>query len=169
MIPPKCPRCQQSITVGDTLTFDGNSILHLDCRRPRDLSREERALLFMYCFDHAVAACTACAKTYRQTELGSDMIGNRSHLCPTCREDLTETMRQHLYGCGKLPDNVSARAREAREAAQRLIKASQQAIDRADVLMREAEAGLLEDRKLLQNARAAFAALREAMGQRPSS
>jgi len=67
-----------------------------------------------------------------------------------------------------LPGEVRRRAREARAAAQRLVKNSHQLSDRADVLMREAEAGLMEDRKLLQNARAAFAALREAMGQRPS-
>ena len=169
MIPPNCPRCQQSITVGDTLTFDGNDILHLDCRRPRDLSHEERALLFTYCFDHVVAECATCAKSYRQLELGSDMIGNRSHLCPTCRQDLTETVRQHLYGCGMLPETVRARAREAREASQRLIKASQQVIDRTDVLMREAEARLTEERQLMQNARVALADLREAMRQRASN
>ena len=142
MAQPKCPRCHQSIMVDDTVSFDSDAIAHLDCRRPRDLSHEERALLFRYCFDHVVAECANCAKKFRQQELASDLMGNRTHLCPGCRADLTNAVRSHLYACAMLPSEVQRRAREVREAARKLIKQSQELSNCADVLMREAEAAI---------------------------
>jgi hypothetical protein len=87
---PKRPRSGQSVSENDTVAFDGGRVAHLDCRRPRDLSHEERALLFKYCFDHAIGECAACRQSYRQQELASDLVGNRTRLCPTCRADLTD-------------------------------------------------------------------------------
>ena len=78
MGPPRCLRCQHEISVDDTVAFEGDTIAHLDCRRPRDLNSEERALLFKYCFDHVVAACDWCAKSYRQHELAGGPNG-QSH------------------------------------------------------------------------------------------
>ena len=57
----------------------------------------------------------------------------------TERVDLTERLREHLYGYALLPSEVRQRAREARAAARRLVKESDQLQDRADVLMREAK------------------------------
>jgi len=148
----KCPRCLQQISAKDTIAFDGNRIVHSDCQRPRDLSVEERALLFKFCFDHAVAECAACGGTYRQEELGSDLVRNRTHLCPKCRVDLTESLREHLYACPVLPDNVRLRARSAREAALKLVKESDQLSDRADVLIAEAEAALAALREIMRRA-----------------
>jgi len=34
----KCPRCQQSISVDETVALDSDQIRHLNCRRPRELS-----------------------------------------------------------------------------------------------------------------------------------
>ena len=107
---------------------------HIDCRRPRDLSPEERALLYRYCWGHAAAKCTACAKNFRHLELAADFLGHRTNLCPQCRADLTESMRGHLYSCTMLPEEVRQRAREARDAASTLIKQSTQAADQADGL-----------------------------------
>ncbi len=128
--------------VDDTVSFDGNVIAHLDCRKPRDLSHEERAILFKYCFSHAVAECPACSQSFRQQQLASDLMGNRTHLCPGCRADLSEAVRAHLYSCAMLPSEVQLRAREVREAARKLIKESQELSNCADVLMREAEAAI---------------------------
>ena len=69
MTQPKRPRCLQVVSREDTVVFDGGLPMHLDCRRPRDLSPEERALLFKYCFDHAVAECASCSQDFRQQEL----------------------------------------------------------------------------------------------------
>jgi hypothetical protein len=56
--------------------------------------------------------------------------------------DLTDSIRVHLYGCAMLPVEVRRRAQAAREAARSLVKQSGQLSDRADVLLREAEAAL---------------------------
>jgi hypothetical protein len=55
-----------------------------------------------------------------------------------------------------LPSEIRLRAQAVREAAQRLVKESQQVRDRSDVLIREAEATLFEKQR----------ALREAMSKR---
>jgi len=136
----KCPRCQQLICPDETAVVDRNEIVHLSCRRPRDLSSEEQALLLRYCIDHTVARCNTCGKGFRQQELGSELLGYRPYLCPLCRADLTRSVRAHLYGCTMLPREVRRRAKAAHEATARLLKERQQLLDRADVLMREAEA-----------------------------
>jgi hypothetical protein len=52
-----CPRCSWMISPEDTIVFGYGLLGHLDCRRPRVLSAEERTLLFIYCRDHQVAEC----------------------------------------------------------------------------------------------------------------
>ena len=137
-----CPRCQQGISQDDTVQVHGDRVAHLDCRRPRDLSHEERAILFRHCFGHAVATCPVCAESFREHQLGADLLSHREHLCPRCRADLTESVRGHLYSCAMLPAEMRQRAREARDAARRLVKHSSALRDNADVLMREAEAAV---------------------------
>lgn len=159
----KCPRCLQVLSPDDTVAFETERIVHIDCARPRDLSPEERAILFRYCWAHAVARCVACAQDFRQQELGADFLGHRAHICPRCRADLTESLRGHLYRCGALPGELRDRTREAREAAAKLIKRSRELVDRTDVLKRESEAWLAADRGLMREARAALSALRETM------
>ena len=149
MTQPKCPRCLQVVSREDTVVVDGGQLTHCDCRRPRGLSPEEGALLFKYCFDHAVAECASCSQDFRQQELASDLLGYRTNLCPRCRMDLTERLREHLYDCSMLPGEVRWRAREARAAARRLVKESQVS-DQADVLMREAEAAIAALRETMQ-------------------
>jgi len=138
--PPRCRRCEQPISASDAFSFDGDHIVHLDCGRPRTVSPEERALLFRHCFDHAVAECATCVRSYRQLELGSDLVNNRVHLCPNCRADLTESVRAHLYSCAMLPAELRWRLHVAREAVGKLIQRS--ASDPADVLKRDAEAAI---------------------------
>ena len=94
-------------------------VVHLDCQRPHDLSREERILLFRYCWGHAVAKCPARAQSVRQYQLDADLLGHRSHLWPRGRTDLTESLRGHLYACTMLPEEVRRRAQEARDAEAR--------------------------------------------------
>lgn len=150
MAESKCSRCLQAISPDDTVQFRGDRLVHLDCQRPRDLSREERILLFRYCWGHAVAKCPACDQRFRQHQLGADLLGHRSHLCPRCRTDLTESLRSHLYACAMLPEEVRLRAHEVRDAARRLTKHSSQLRDHADVLMREAEAAIAALRETMQ-------------------
>jgi hypothetical protein len=146
---PTCPRCWQAFSPEDTIDRDRRDVVHLDCRRPRRLSLEERVLLCEYCWEHAVGECVLCARSFRPAELLSGRSGDMD-LCPQCRQDLSDSVRAHLYHCAMLPAEVRRRAQEARAAAQKLVKLSGQLRDSADVLMREA-------------AEVAVAALRAAM------
>ena len=138
-----CPQCSRMISPEDTIVFGRGRLGHLDCRRPRVLSAEERTLAFLYCRDHEVAECPTCTRRFRLLELVSqNQFGVRLHACPWCHTDLTDAIRAHLYGCGMLPAEVRRRAQEARDAARQLVKQSQQLRDNADVLIREAEASL---------------------------
>lgn len=71
-----------------------------------------------------------------------DSIGIRSHGCPWCHTDLTDSIRAHLYGCAMLPVTVRSRAQAAREAVRSLVNQSHQLSDTPVVLLREAEEAL---------------------------
>ena len=148
-----CSKCSQPIALTDIIESNNGDLSHVDCKRPKVLTPEERALLFVYCSGHVVARCPACDIGLRYTELAADMVGaNRTNLCPRCRQDLTEAVRAHLFRCAMLPSEVRRRAQEVREAAQRLVKETQQARDRSDVVMREAEAALFKSQRALRDA-----------------
>lgn len=136
-----CPQCDRALTPEDSVIVapDGR-LSHLDCREPRALSREERLALICYCSGPAVAQCARCAQSYREIELTTDYAHGGTHLCPRCHADLTKGIRAHLHACERLPETVREKARTSREIAQRLVKQSIYLRDRADVLMREAEA-----------------------------
>ena len=137
---PTCHRCSQVISSGDTIERDGDRIVHFDCQRPRRLAREEQALLYRYCWSHLVATCWQCARSFRHHQVSSGLFGEDTDQCPRCGQDLTDTLRANLYSCAMLPAEVRRRALELRAASQRLVKQSGALSDRADVLMREAEA-----------------------------
>ena len=137
-----CPQCSGVISPEDTVLFGRGRLSHLDCRRRRILSADERALLSTYCRDHRVP-CATCGASFYLSELVFDpIIGGRTHLCPWCRRDLTASVREHLYQCALLPEHVRRVARAARDTARILVKESRQLQDNADVLMREAEAAV---------------------------
>jgi len=155
----KCSKCSEPIALSDVIESSDGRLSHIDCTRPRMLTAEERALLFVYCVGHAVAYCLDCDLRFRLAELAADALGVRSNLCPRCRRDLTQSARAHMYGCAMLPSEVRLKAKAVRQAAQHLVKESQQLRDRSDVLIREAEATLFETQR----------DLREAMSRRTAS
>jgi hypothetical protein len=146
-----CPECSQSITTDDTVVFAGDRLAHLYCRRPRDLTPEEQALFFLYCWGHVAATCEPCAREYRPSELASDLRRGKEHLCPQCHADLLESIRAHLYTCSTHPAEVRRQSQVAREAGRALVKRGRELADRADVLMREAEAALSALRETIRN------------------
>ena len=155
----KCSKCSQPIALTDVIESSDGRLSHVDCKRPHTLTAEERALLFVYCSGHAAAYCLGCDLRFRLAELAADALGGRTNLCPRCRKDLTATARAHLLSCAIAPSEVRLKAQAVREAAQLLVKQSQQARDRSDVLVREAEAALFERQR----------ALRETMSRRAAS
>jgi hypothetical protein len=155
-----CTKCSQPIALTHIIESNHGHLSHVDCKRPQALTPEERALVFLYCSGHVVARCPACDVSFRYTELAADILGgSRTNMCPRCRQDLTETVRAHLFRCATLPSEIRLRAQAVREAAQRLVKESQQLRDASDVLIREAEAMLFKMQR----------ALREAMSRRTAS
>jgi hypothetical protein len=144
-----CPECSRRILPEDTFIFGPGRLGHLNCRRPRVLSAEERALLFVYCRDHDVAACSTCRARFRLLEISSpDQFGVRPYVCTWCHADLTDSIRGHLYGCAMLPAEVRRRVQAAREAARNLVKQGHR--NRADVLMSEVEAALHSLREIMR-------------------
>ena len=110
------------------------------------LTLEERRLIFQYCWDHPVASCEPCQRSYRLPELAADVFRGLSHLCPHCRADLSASARAHLASCTALrvqAREIRGRAQDARQDSVELGKRSQQASDRADLL--DAEADAVED------------------------
>jgi hypothetical protein len=156
----QCTKCSQPIALTDIIESKNGHLSHIDCKRPHVLTPEERALVFVYCSGHVVARCPACDINFRYTELAADILdGGRTNMCPRCRQDLTEGVRAHLFRCAMLPSDVRLRAQAVREAAQRLVKETQQLADRSDVLIRDAEIALFEKQR----------ALREAMSKRTAT
>ena len=146
-----CPHCARTISPEDTTVFGYGRLGHLDCRRPRVLSAEERALLFTYCQEHHVAECVRCAGKFHLREVASrDSVGILAHGCPWCHTDVTDSIRAHVYACAMLPAAVRRRAQAAREAARIMVKQSYQLRDAADVAIREAEAALHALRETLR-------------------
>jgi len=149
-----CRKCSRPISVTDVIQSSNGRLQHLDCARSGGLTPEERALLFVYCSEHAVARCLSCDRDFRMTQLAADLFDGRTNLCPRCRADLTENVRGHLFTCVTLPSEIRRRTQDVRDAAQRLIKQSRQTIERSDVLIREAEAHLQERQQALRAAMA---------------
>jgi len=148
MTQPTCPRCLQAVAPDDTVAVEGSQVTHLDCRQPRDLIRQERVLLFVYCWGHT-AQCAACGRSVRLFELDADRFkrDDTRMSCPSCQGDLIDRVREHLYACPSSPEVLRHRAREVRANAQNLAKRVYELRDNVDVLMRNAEvaAGELRD------------------------
>src|SRR5215475_2017114 len=65
----KCAKCSAPIALSDIIEPSDGRLSHMYCKIPHMLSAEERALLFVYCFGHAVAYCLDCDLRFRMTEL----------------------------------------------------------------------------------------------------
>src|SRR5215831_14724748 len=107
-----CARCFRVLSPDDVVAADGAGVAHVDCRRPRDLTHEERSLLYGYCWSHPIG-CPACRQSFRLFELDSDPYEYyKRTCCPRCRVDLIEGVREHLYACLLTPEVLRRRVRE---------------------------------------------------------
>jgi hypothetical protein len=64
-----CRKCSRPISVTDVIQSSNGRLQHLDCPRSGGLTFEERALLFVYCSEHAVARCLSCDRDFRMAPL----------------------------------------------------------------------------------------------------
>ena len=139
MTEPTCTRCFRGLWPEDVVEGDGAGVAHIDCRRPRDLTHEERSLLYGYCWSHPME-CPACGRNFRLFQLDSTSFEHyKKTYCPHCQVDLIENVRAHLYTCLLAPEAMRQRARLARETARELVKQAGELRDRADMLMRKTE------------------------------
>lgn len=146
---PTCPRCSRVLSPDDIVELASAGIVHVDCRHPRDLTPQELSLFYAYCWAHPIS-CPRCAHSGPLFELGPPLEHRKRTRCPRCQAELIETVRDHLYTCRFSPAALRHNARETRETARRLVKQSRELRDRADVLMREAEAAVTEFRNEMQ-------------------
>ena len=103
------------------------------------LTADERRLLFVHCRDHPVARCATCRGEYRLAELGSEMLGSRTHLCRECRIPLEDSIRSHMGTCTLLRAQVAeavGRVQATRQESQKLQQESARAGPSADALSR---------------------------------
>jgi len=108
------------------------------------LTPAERALLFRACWNHPVARCEQCGRSFNLQDLAADLFRRLSHLCPLCRIDLSYTAREHLISCGMVvrldAENLRAESRALHEKSVALRKEAQRLCDAAGVVQAEAEA-----------------------------
>ena len=74
MAEPPCGRCFRILSPDDVVESDGVGVAHVDCRRPRDLTHEERSLLYGYCWAHPGgpgygSACGVCDQALANHQL----------------------------------------------------------------------------------------------------
>jgi hypothetical protein len=155
----QCSKCSELLALSDAIESSDGHLSHMDCKSPRMLTAEERALLSNYCYRHAVAYCLGCDLRFRLAELVTDPLGGHTNLCARCRRDLTQSARGHVYVCVMVPVEVRLIAQAVREAAQHLVKQSQQLPDASGRLIRKAEGALFAKQR----------ALREVMSRRTAT
>jgi len=97
------------------------------------LTDPERRVLAVYCFDHAVAVCAACQRTYKLSELGEDIMGRRYYVCPWCRMNLLDQVRVHILTCSEIMAALQDRIAQS----QHLLKTSETITTQSAVLAAE--------------------------------
>jgi len=108
------------------------------------LTPGERSLLFRTCWDHDVAYCDACDRWFKNERLASDLFRGLTHLCPSCRRDVSASIRDHLLSCAAAllveAQETRAQAEMTSELSAELRKESQQLLDAIERRNAETEA-----------------------------
>src|SRR5262245_8779694 len=140
-----CRLCRQGIWAVQKFVLVDMGAAHVACLERSaadDLTGVERSRVIRLCWDHPVAACEACHREYRITEMGNDMLTGRYYFCPYCRADLIWSVRQHLADCAAVLQNDprwQAEVREALRRARETRKTSQQIRDASELTRIESE------------------------------
>ena len=100
------------------------------------LSEAERRVLAMHCFDHVVATCERCHRSFTLTQMGVDVLApRRHHFCPLCRADLTHAVRLHILTCTA----IAAALGEVSERTHQRVKDSQRLLGQSELLAAESQ------------------------------
>jgi hypothetical protein len=132
-----CRLCRQAIQTAQQLVLVDSEAAHAVCleRSASYLSENERSRLVCLCSNHEVARCATCSRTYRISEMDTDVSRRHPHFCPLCRVNLVWSVRQHIANCSTIRQNdpqwqvavreMLERTRELRKVSGRLSDASQ--------------------------------------------
>ncbi len=113
------------------------------------LTLRERALIFRACWEHPVANCARCGGSFRSIELAVGTFVSFSTLCPTCRLDLTDSMREHLIACAVAAGLDAQNVRVDRKEARQLRDAA--AVARAEAEARRTREDDAAEKTILQH------------------
>ena len=115
------------------------------------MSSSERAMMIRCCYAHDVAFCHDCAQSYRIQRLGADRLEGKTEICPRCRADLSDSIRDHLRSCEPVAtlrsSKLVAESRALQEVSRLLRKEAQQTIHDAGTRVAEVDAGRDKRRK----------------------
>src|SRR5262245_18985560 len=102
-----CRLCGRSIQTVPEVFVTTLGVTHAACleRSAAVLTETERGRLIRFCWDHQVSRCATCSRSYRITEMGTDMTGRRYYLSPCCRVELVWSIRQHIADCAVIAKN----------------------------------------------------------------
>src|SRR5262245_57972496 len=134
-----CRLCGHLITAIDDMSTSDAGVAHVLCIEGYSvdpLAPDERSRLIRICWNHEVAVCPGCSRTYRMNQLGTDVFSDRYHLCPFCGVDLSLSIRQHIADCSVIRLNDpwwQADTREALTRAHQTRKNSRQLRDASEL------------------------------------
>jgi hypothetical protein len=100
----------------------------------------QRALLLVYCTDHAITACSSCGRKIMLADLFPELWTDLRDACrcPQCRHNIAEPLHAHLTECSVLATRVSTRTRqtivEERQAA--VVRQDESEVRREVTLLR---------------------------------
>ena len=91
-------RCFDCHAVGSGLPYGVSMSTRRHPGEPSDLELLEQ---FSGCLDDCVVECASCAVDHAFNDLAADVLAMppRYFLCPLCRGDLAEAVRNHLQTC----------------------------------------------------------------------
>jgi hypothetical protein len=74
----------------------------------------QRALLLVYCTDHALASCGGCGREIVLADLFADLWTDhpKAYDCPRCGTSVAEAIQAHLGACPFIAEVASSRTRQ---------------------------------------------------------
>jgi hypothetical protein len=95
-------------------TFGEDSLRLGGVMAARRLTVGQRALLLVYCTDHAIASCGGCGREIALADLFADLWTDhpKAYDCPRCATNVAEAIQAHLGACPFIAEVSSSRTRQ---------------------------------------------------------
>ena len=112
----------------------------------RRLTVGQRALLLVYCTDHAIAACKGCGQAITLADLFAHLwtVHPSTYECPHCGSNVADSIHQHLSSCPFIGEAASNRTRQiVAEVHETLVVPDADGEARRELAARSTESGLI--------------------------